>query len=127
MNIEESIQKSLNKIKTDERGWRKALAGAEGSYSREFAQENLVRLDSLRQTLLNQLVSNERRRKQVMRVAIADGIFTDHNSDGVCEQLLGEGWLERAAPIPLRRRISHAPVYLPTEKALQEWYAEDAG
>jgi hypothetical protein len=123
MNIEQSIRKSLDKIKSDEKGWRKALDGSEGSYSKEFAQENLRRLDSLRRTLLNQLASNERRRKQVMRLAISEGIFTDHNSDGVCEQLLGEGWLERAAPMPPRRHTLFAPVYLPTEKAIQDWNA----
>jgi hypothetical protein len=124
MNIEENIHKSLNRIKSDEKGWRKALDGAEGSYSQEFAQDNLRRLDAMRHALLNQLVSNERRRKQVMRVAMSDGIYTDHNSDGVCQQLVGEGWLEHAAPISQRRRVSHAPVYLPTDKAVEEWPME---
>lgn len=124
MNIEQTIQKSLSKIKSDEKGWQKVIAEAEGSYSREFAQENLRRLDGQRRSLLNQLESSKRRRKHVMREAIDEGIFTDHESDGVCEQLLGEGWLERAAPIPLRRRVTHAPVYLPTERAVQDWNAE---
>ena len=126
MNIEETIRKSLEKLKDDERGWRKALDDAKGSHSRELAQDNLRRLDAHMHTLLNQLASNERRRRQVMRVAISDGIFTDHNSDGVCEQLLGEGWLERADPIPQRPHISHAPVYLPTDRAVQDWNAEPA-
>ncbi len=69
----------------------------------------------------SQLDIRERRRQQVMRGAIADGIFTDHQSDGVCEQLLGEGWLERAAPIALRPHVNRAHAYLPTEKAVTEW------
>ncbi len=63
----------------------------------------------------------EMRRRQVMRGALADGIFTDHQSDGVCKQLLNEGWLERAEPIPLRPHVSRAQAYLPTEKAIAEW------
>ncbi len=63
----------------------------------------------------------EMRRQQVMRGAIADGIFTDHQSDGICEQLRREGWLERAAPIAWRRNVSRAATYLPTEKAVTEW------
>lgn len=127
MNIEETIRQSLDKLEDDEKDWRKALDEARGSHSKELAQDNLRRLDAQRHTLLNQLASNERRRRQVMRVAISDGIFTDHNSDGVCEQLLGEGWLERAEPIPPRPHISNAPTYLPTDRAVQDWNAESAG
>ena len=63
----------------------------------------------------------EMRRRQIMRVALGDGIFTDRLSDGVCEQLLNEGWLERATPIALRPHVSRSPAYLPTEKAVHKW------
>jgi hypothetical protein len=125
MTDEENIQKSLAKIKSDEKGWRKALATAEGSFSRNLAEENLSRLVTLRHTLLNQLKTIELRRKHVMKVAVVDGIFTDHLSDGVCQQLVREGWLERADPIPQRPHISRNPAYLPTEKAIQSWQVGD--
>ncbi len=67
------------------------------------------------------LAAIDLRRKQVMRVALADGMFTDRISDGVCEQLLSEGWLERLAKIAKRPHVSRSCAYLPTEKALEEW------
>ncbi len=72
----------------------------------------------------NQIGTVEMRRRQVMRGAIADGIFTNHQSDGICEQLRGEGWLEPAEPIVWRRNVSRASAYVPTEKALTEWYQD---
>ena len=48
-------------------------------------------------------------------------MYTDHVSDGVCEQLLSEGWLERAQPLAPRPHVSRSSAYLPTEKAVQEW------
>jgi hypothetical protein len=61
-----------------------------------------------------------------MKVALGEGIFTDHQSDGVCQQLLREGWLERAAPLARRPHISRAATYLPTDKAVTEWNDERA-
>ena len=61
-----------------------------------------------------------------MRAALGDGIFTDRLSDGVCEQLLREGWLERATPLTPRPHVSRSPAYLPTEKAVHEWNDEAA-
>ena len=55
MNENDHIQKLLNDVKNGEKGWRKVLATAEGSFSRKLAQENLLRLDNLRETLLDQL------------------------------------------------------------------------
>jgi hypothetical protein len=46
---------------------------------------------------------------------------TDHASDGVCEELLREGWLERAPAIPARPHVNRASAYLPTEKATEQW------
>jgi hypothetical protein len=66
----------------------------------------------------------ELRRNQVMKAAILDGIFTDHQSDGVCQQLTREGWLERAAPIAKRPHVNRADAYLPTDKAINEWDIE---
>ena len=124
---EESIQKALTKLTSDEKGWRKALASAEGSFSREQAEENLSRLAVLRQTLNTQLQTNELRRQQVMRNAVIDGIVTDHSGDGVLQQLLKEGWLERAEVLPPRPHVSRSPAYLPTEKAMQEWQMDANG
>lgn len=64
------------------------------------------------------------RRRRIMKAALEEGIFTDHQSDGICEQLLSEGWLERAAPIAQRPHVSRALAYLPTEKAVAEWNDE---
>ncbi len=74
----------------------------------------------------HQLITDDMRRQQIMRVAIEEGIFTDHQSDGICEQLLSEGWLERAASLPLRPHVSRSNAYLPTEKAVAEWNAGTA-
>ena len=71
------------------------------------------------------MAANELRRRQIMRAAIADGIVTDRISDGVCEQLLSEGWLERAVKLPRRPHVMSSSAYLPTEKALQDWNHED--
>jgi len=70
------------------------------------------------------LITVELRRQQVMKAAILDGIFTDHQSDGICQQLLSEGWLERAAPIAKRPHVNRADAYLPTEKAVNDWNVE---
>jgi hypothetical protein len=67
------------------------------------------------------LAATDLRRKQVMRVALAEGMFTDRISDGVCEQLVREGWLERLEQIAKRPHVSRSSAYLPTEKALEEW------
>ncbi len=65
----------------------------------------------------------EMQRRQVMKIAIIDGIFTDHQSDGICQTLLSEGWLERAETLAPRPHVSRANAYLPTEKAIEEWDA----
>jgi hypothetical protein len=125
MNSENDIKKSLAKIKLDEKGWRKSMANTEGTYSKDVAQENLHRLDALRETLLSRLTSLEARRQHVMKNAVVDGIFTDHIRDGVCEQLVTEGWLIRADPHPRGRLKVAQQVYLSTEKAVQDWNPSD--
>jgi hypothetical protein len=62
-----------------------------------------------------------------MRTAVADGIVTDRVSDGVCEQLVSEGWLERAESIAVRPHVNRANAYLPTDKAMREWNQPTAG
>jgi hypothetical protein len=61
-----------------------------------------------------------------MKSAVADGIFTDHIRDGVCEQLVTEGLLIRADPLPRRHVKSIQQVYVPTEQAVQEWQIPDS-
>src|SRR5579871_312225 len=107
MNQETSLQKSLDKIASDEKGWRKSLATAEGSFSKNQAEENLRRLAGLRQTLLKQADAISRRRAHVMNVALVDGMITDHISDGVCEQLVKEGWLEHVSRIAARPHVNN--------------------
>lgn len=125
MNNENAIHKSLSKITRDEKGWRKSLATADGSYSREFAEENLRRLQIEQGLLHKRLESLQMRRQHVMRVATGDGIVTDHVRDGVCEQLVIEGWLVGAETLPRRagRRVDR--VYLPTDKAVEGWHSAD--
>ncbi|HVU10127.1 MAG TPA: hypothetical protein VHD90_02570 [Phototrophicaceae bacterium] len=124
MNQDEAIQKSLAKITSDEKGWRKALAAAENRASKVLAEENLNRLAGLRKALSNQANAIKRRREHVMQVALADGMITDHISDGVCEQLVKEGWLEHLAQQATRPHVSRASAYLPTDKAAQGWQNE---
>ena len=52
MNKTPDLQKSLAQITANEKGWRKVLATAEGSYSRNYATEQLRRLEALRNSLL---------------------------------------------------------------------------
>jgi hypothetical protein len=54
MNKIPNLQKSLAQINASEKGWRKVLATAEGSYSRSFATEQLRRLEAQRNSLLSQ-------------------------------------------------------------------------
>ena len=55
MNEIDRIRKLLLDTKAGEKGWRKVLAKAEGSYSRTLAENNLSRLAALHETLLGQL------------------------------------------------------------------------
>lgn len=71
-----------------------------------------------------QLATTQSRRRQVMRSALADGMITDRIRDGICEQLVSEGWLERAAAISIRPHVNRANAYLPTERAVQDWENE---
>jgi hypothetical protein len=120
MNHRDEISKSLTRNTLDEKGWRKTLAGAEGSHSKELAEKNINRLHSERQTLLHRQSSFEARKLNVMRAAVMDGIFTDHLRDGVCQELVTEGWLVRAEAISRRGNRATSPTYLPTELAAQE-------
>ena len=54
MNKIPDLQKALAQISANEKGWRKVLATAEGSYSRSFASEQLRRLEVRRSSLLGQ-------------------------------------------------------------------------
>ena len=56
MNEVDHIRKLLADTKAGEKGWRKVLINAEGSFSRKLAEENLRRLELVRETLLSQLV-----------------------------------------------------------------------
>lgn len=64
------------------------------------------------------------RANHIMEAALQEGIFTDHIRDGVCEELLSDGWLERAAPIAPRPHVNRTGTYLPTEKAVTDWNDE---
>ncbi len=59
MNEGERLQKLIVNVKNGERGWRRTLATAEGSFSKKLAKENLNRLEALHQTLLDQLKASE--------------------------------------------------------------------
>lgn len=59
MNKTPDLQKSLAQITANEKGWRKVLATAEGSYSRSFATEQLRRLEALRSSLLAEQLPGE--------------------------------------------------------------------
>ncbi|MEP7293307.1 MAG: hypothetical protein ABI835_16095 [Chloroflexota bacterium] len=52
MSNDDKLQKTLAKINDSEAGWKKVLATAPGSFSRNLASENLRRLTELRATLL---------------------------------------------------------------------------
>jgi hypothetical protein len=121
MNDEYEIKKSLAKIIRDEKGWRKSLAKSEGSYSRDFARDNLHRLEALREQLLGRLNSLQTRREQVMKSVVEEGNFLDHIFDGVCEQLVAEGWLSRAEPLSRYSPKVEQRIYFSTEKAAQDW------
>lgn len=125
MNNEDEIKKSLAKIARDEIGWRKLLKNAEGSFSRNFAQKNLNRLSDEQEMLLNRRKTLEMRRQYVMKMAIADGIFTDNVRDRVCEELVANGWLTQAETVSDRRGKRNDRVYQPTEKAIQDWNRAD--
>ena len=54
MSNDEKLQKSLAKISDSENGWKKVLATAEGSFSRNLASKNLLRLADERKSLLEE-------------------------------------------------------------------------
>ncbi len=58
MNEVDHIRKLLADNKAGEKGWRKVLSTAEGSFSRKLAEQNLLRLEASRETLLSQLVAS---------------------------------------------------------------------
>ena len=88
MNDIDHIRKSLANVKTGEKGWRKVLATAEGSFSRKLAEENLRRLAALRLTLLNQLDAVDSDGQLVIATAIKQGVITDDRSARAVERLL---------------------------------------
>lgn len=55
MNEIEHVRKLLAVTKAGEKGWRRSLTAAEGSFSRTLAEKNLSRLAALREKLLLQL------------------------------------------------------------------------
>ena len=55
MTDDVKLKKTLEKITTSENGWRRVLATAEGSFSRELASKNLLRLDAERKSLLAEI------------------------------------------------------------------------
>jgi hypothetical protein len=59
MSKSPDVQKSLDRISANEKGWQKVLATAEGSYSRSFASEQLRRLAVERNTLLSQIANDD--------------------------------------------------------------------
>jgi hypothetical protein len=125
MDTEINIKKSLTKIGSNENGWRKTLMTAEGSFSRDLARKNLDRLEEERQSLLSQLTSLAERRQDVMNNAFANGAVTDNIRDGICEQLMAEGWLVRAAVVMNGDVKSPERVYLLTDKANSDWHDTD--
>ncbi len=121
MKSEYDIRKLLAKIKRDEKEWRNTAESGADQAAIAAAQENLSKVDGVRQSLLKELAIVQRRKEHVMRVAVAEGIYTDHMSDGVCQQLRDDGWLEQAASITGRRHVSRDQAYLPTDKAIDAW------
>ena len=85
MNDIDHIRKSLASVKTGEKGWRKVLATAEGSFSRKLAEENLRRLAALRLTLLNQLAAVESNAQLVIAAAIKQRMITEDMSEPAAE------------------------------------------
>lgn len=80
MNENDHIQKLITDVKNGEKGWRKVLATAEGSFSRKLAQENLLRLDALHETLLlqlNALNTTPIPQRPTLRAAFQDGTLGD--------------------------------------------------
>lgn len=73
MNEIERIRKLLADTKAGEKGWRKALASAEGSHSRSLAEKNLSRLSDLRQTLVDQLESMDLPQRSEVKAASRRG------------------------------------------------------
>ena len=59
------------------------------------------------------------RKRHIMKVALGDGIFTDHISDGVCEQLLIEGWLDVLRRLPGVHTLAVLPLICPRKKPLR--------
>jgi hypothetical protein len=55
MNEVDHLRKLLADTEAGEKGWRKALTSAQGSFSRTLAEKNLSRLAAARETLLSQL------------------------------------------------------------------------
>ena len=83
MSDVDRIRKLLANIKSGEKGWRKTLATAEGSFSKKLAEENLRRLQALRQTLLSQLNTADSHRRPVIEA----GIITDDMNESIADRL----------------------------------------
>ena len=119
MSHHDEMGKSLTQNAHDEKGWRKKLAAADGTSARELAEKNLNRLHAERHTLLHRQTSFEARKQYIMNRAVKDGIVTDRLRDGVCQELVTEGWLVPAeANIRRSNRVGY-PTFLPTDRALE--------
>jgi hypothetical protein len=88
MNDIDHIRKLLADVKAGEKGWRKVLATAEGSFSKKLAQENLRRLAALRLTLLNQLKAVDEDCQPMNEGAAKHGMITGDVSESAAERLL---------------------------------------
>jgi hypothetical protein len=88
MNEVERIQKSLADTLAGEKGWRKALAAAEGSHSRTLAKKNLSRLAALRVTLLNELNAAASHQHPGVPDVLKDGVNPHASSANVSGRLL---------------------------------------
>lgn len=129
MSSENQVKHSSSVMTQNENYWRQSVTTTAESFSGDVAQRNLDRLKGLQHKLNHQLTSLEVRRQQVMDKAVEYGIVTDHMRDGVCEQLVSEGWLERAEPLPRAHVRPTNPLYLLTEAGSQAWdppHAEEA-
>lgn len=88
MNEIDRIRKSLADTKAGEKGWRKVLTAAEGSFSRTLAEKNLSRLADLREMLLDQLSAANSRHQPGVEATAKRGTITGDLSRNVPERLL---------------------------------------
>lgn len=86
MNEVEHIRKLLADNKLGEKGWRKALATSEGSYSKTLAENNLTRLAALREVLLGRLSATGLYRQPASELSAGIGMTADELSGSAIDR-----------------------------------------